>query len=263
MRMTTMQELLNLCEETIIKKLKHIPNLLSHCSVYENENYTIINSPLNTSMFNIMWVKNIYTHDYKALIKEAKEIFYPNSFALWYGPTSQVKISDSHFAEWGFRKEAKEIGMYIPLTQFVPIQNECNNFFLVKEKEGLLKFLNILNEYDAYAQEYYLKILDEVGFTANTPFRYFYCDANKETTCIASLFFNNSLCGLFDVITAPSQRRKGYARQLTSNLLAYAQQQGASHMCLTASSAAAVELYYKLGFQALGHYECFEFKFDN
>ena len=72
MRICIMQEILKMCEETIINKLKYIPNLLSNCNIYENDNYTTTKSPYNTSMFNIVWVKNINSNNYRNIIKEVK-----------------------------------------------------------------------------------------------------------------------------------------------------------------------------------------------
>ncbi len=218
-----MQEILKMCEETIINKLKYIPNLLSNCNIYENDNYTTKKSPYNTSMFNIVWVKNINSNNYRNIIKEVKKIFYQNSFALWYGPSSYIKISESQFIELGFTKEANEIGMFlntksINLTHY---DGKTTRIHEVNNKKELMDFISVLLEYDSYVEEYFLKIYEELNFAKNTPYRYFYLTVNTQVVCIASIFFNGSFCGLFDVITVPSHRRKGYAQQFMKFLLAF------------------------------------------
>jgi GNAT superfamily N-acetyltransferase len=57
--------------------------------------------------------------------------------------------------------------------------------------------------------------------------------------------------GLFDLITDPHQRNRGYGTKLMASLLHWAQGNGASHAYLqvVARNAPARHLYAKLGFQ--------------
>ena len=57
--------------------------------------------------------------------------------------------------------------------------------------------------------------------------------------------------GLFDLVTAPQQRNKGYGAALVAGMLHWARHHGASHAYLQVlrSNAAARHLYAKLGFQ--------------
>jgi GNAT superfamily N-acetyltransferase len=66
----------------------------------------------------------------------------------------------------------------------------------------------------------------------------------------------NDLFGLFDLVTAPQQRNKGYGTKLVSGLLRWAQENGAWHAYLQVMShnAPARRLYTKLGFQAAYQY---------
>jgi len=66
----------------------------------------------------------------------------------------------------------------------------------------------------------------------------------------------NEYFGLFDLITAPQQRNRGYGTQLVSSLLRWAQENGALHAYLqvVGSNAPARYLYAKLGFQELYQY---------
>ena len=57
--------------------------------------------------------------------------------------------------------------------------------------------------------------------------------------------------GLFDVATAPQQRRRGYARRLINGLLGWARSGGATHAYLqvTLDNLPALRLYESLGFR--------------
>ena len=62
--------------------------------------------------------------------------------------------------------------------------------------------------------------------------------------------------GLFDLITAPQYRNKGYGTQLICGMLQWARAHGASHAYLQVVSTNTVAryLYRKLGFQDVYHY---------
>jgi N-acetylglutamate synthase len=64
------------------------------------------------------------------------------------------------------------------------------------------------------------------------------------------------LVGLFDLVTDPSQRRRGYGRALVASLLGWAQQRGAQYAYLQVveTNAAARALYAELGFEELYRY---------
>jgi len=62
--------------------------------------------------------------------------------------------------------------------------------------------------------------------------------------------------GLFDVVTAPAKRRKGYGTQLILGLLKWAQEQGAgcAYLQVTHSNEIAQHLYVRIGFQETYQY---------
>lgn len=62
--------------------------------------------------------------------------------------------------------------------------------------------------------------------------------------------------GIFDVVTDPQQRRKGYGTQLVAGMLAWGKQHGAQYAYLQVEDAnyAAQDMYTKLGFQYCYHY---------
>jgi len=57
--------------------------------------------------------------------------------------------------------------------------------------------------------------------------------------------------GLFDIVTDPEQRRKGYGMQLVTNMLDWGKQHGAqsAYLQVVETNRAAQQLYAKLGFQ--------------
>lgn len=66
----------------------------------------------------------------------------------------------------------------------------------------------------------------------------------------------NNIFGIFDVITAPGQRKKGYGTQLVRGMLDWARQQQATYVYLQveAVNQDALGVYKTLGFNELYHY---------
>ncbi|RME99584.1 MAG: GNAT family N-acetyltransferase [Chloroflexi bacterium] len=64
------------------------------------------------------------------------------------------------------------------------------------------------------------------------------------------------LVGLFDIVTDPAQRRRGFGRELVLQLLHWARQRGAEHAYLqvVAQNAPAIGLYSGLGFREIYQY---------
>jgi len=67
---------------------------------------------------------------------------------------------------------------------------------------------------------------------------------------------DDDVVGLFDVVTAPAHRRRGYARALVSGLIGWGARAGARHAYLqvVGNNAAAIALYESLGFRRLYSY---------
>jgi len=66
----------------------------------------------------------------------------------------------------------------------------------------------------------------------------------------------NEVCGLFDIVTAPEQRKQGYGTRLIAGLLGWAWQNNATcaYLQVTDSNQVALRLYERLGFRELYRY---------
>ena len=74
--------------------------------------------------------------------------------------------------------------------------------------------------------------------------------AGERVVCTAQVAVDGSLAGIFDVITAPEARGRGYATLACASLLSWAWQHGANlaYLQVQADNAPAIAAYRKFGF---------------
>lgn len=79
---------------------------------------------------------------------------------------------------------------------------------------------------------------------------------DDDIVALALAVVDVELVGLFDVMTAKEQRRRGFSRHLLSQLLSFGHQQGATHgwLSVAALNDPAVALYRSLGFVEVYRY---------
>jgi GNAT superfamily N-acetyltransferase len=80
--------------------------------------------------------------------------------------------------------------------------------------------------------------------------------AGRRVACTAQVAVEGSLVGLFDVVTAESARRRGYATLACASLLSWAWQHGAefAYLQVTAANVPAIASYRRFGFETVYTY---------
>ena len=80
-----------------------------------------------------------------------------------------------------------------------------------------------------------------------------------EVVSLGRSVVRNGLMGVFQIATAPSARRQGYAHRIVQSLLYWGRQQGAmrAYLQVVADNIAARSLYRSMGFKTLYGYTYF------
>jgi len=101
-------------------------------------------------------------------------------------------------------------------------------------------------------QHLHLELLERIP---HPPMYAVFYQAGSPVACGLGVLEHEAL-GLFDIVTDPAQRRKGYGTQLVMGMLALGKQQGAEYAYLQVMNTnyAAQQMYAKLGFQECYHY---------
>ena len=260
-------QLAQLCEEIIIKKFFFIPKFLDNNSFDESDDFILTKSPYHSPIFNICWVKKVNSIYFENSMRRAIEYFSPKPFALWFGPRASPSEIEQSLNSLGFMKNTYKMSMVYDLIKFNSNQKsyEKNEIIEIKCEKGLEYFLEVIEDTEPCARGYFKKVARDLGFSGNKPYRFFYLSLSGKPICVASLYFNNETCGLFDIFTHPEYRRMGYALKILDSLLGYAKENGAKHLCLATSVpvdsdiSKVTKIYNKLGFTENGEYSCYEY----
>ena len=80
--------------------------------------------------------------------------------------------------------------------------------------------------------------------------------AEDRVVCTAQVAVEDELAGVFDVVTAPHERRRGYATLACASLLSWAWQHGAqaAYLQVSADNAPAIASYKRFGFATVYTY---------
>jgi GNAT superfamily N-acetyltransferase len=255
-------------DEILLNKFFFIPKKLNNDNYYEFDDLILTKTPYHSSLFNICWVNKINPIYFENSMKKTIEYFSPKPFSLWFYSDDFPDFLNEILNKLSFSKKNNKIGMSYDLNNFDlnKLSIEKHKITEIRSDNELEEFLNVIDEYEPCARGYFKKISKELGFSKDNPYRYFYLSIFDKPISIASLYFHNDNCGLFDVFTHPNFRRKGYALNLFLSLLDYAKMNGAKKLFLTTSFSEKsnenklVEFYKKIGFYEDCKYICFEYE---
>lgn len=241
-------------EQNLLSKISYLAQKMNF-KFEERSDYLIIDSSLNSSMFNVVYQKTTVSLP----IKEVIDFYQGQDFAWLFDSHSWVNNMASVLLENSFYKEAQEYCMALSLD--VPVLFEESSSIEVKNVTslgGLKDFSSIIEQYDNRARKLYLneKII-EAEFITKTPF--FVAYINQKPVAIGSLHFSdNNHAGIYDILVLEEYRGQGVATYMMKYLINYCQQKGIRQVSLSTSSDPGYRIYDKLGFKLIGKFECYE-----
>ena len=101
-----------------------------------------------------------------------------------------------------------------------------------------------------------LSVLEVLGFAEESPFVHYVGRMGGEVVATASLSLAAGVAGIFNVVTLPEARRRGIGTALTLAAMRDAGGRG-YRICILQSSAAALGIYRRLGFERYSTYSLY------
>jgi hypothetical protein len=270
-------------EKNIFGHFKYLPKLLGF-GVEKSKLFDTVNCGLYSSMFNIVcganleqWAKHMqdadslnevtfsyafeanyqYGDDFvESKIREVIQYYNNQPFAWWLGPSTNPVWISNILQELNFEASLEQAMILDLMTIEASISPIIAH---VTTPEHLEHFIQILEPYDPSARRFYKKLKNPllypleklfVGYESNIP------------VVIGTLYIDeeNSMAGIFNVLTSENKRCLGYGTQMMNHLLSNAKGSNIRYASLCASSESGYRIYERLGFQSVSKFGCFEWK---
>lgn len=241
-------------DRNIQRKFSYLPSHNKQMTIQTIENIVLIDSGLNSNMFNILYSNG--TKD-RAFVKIALDFFRPKKipYAFWIGFEEDPSWLEEELLALGLITEEIEWAMLCDLDKQVsPLMLSDFNIRQVQDPAGIQDVISVMNnilppEEHSAIQSFYEQSAPTLLSKASSLI-FFVGYENEKPISLSSSFYDQGMASIFDVIVLPEMRGRGLGKGMTLKAMLSAQEQGFNKCILTATNDAKY-LYQKLGFENL------------
>ena len=212
-------------------------------------------------LFNhVYFTKLPQEEDVDARIEELRQHFASHQLPLMWsvGPFSRPSDLGSHLESHGFRRVEESPGMALELeviNEDIPFPSELT-IERVSNAEVLRELVEVMRvgfEMPEFTVAALFEEISAVGLTDKSPWRHYVGWLDGEVVTTASLAIVVGVAGIFNVVTLPNARRRGFGTAMTLAALREARELG-YRIAVLQSSAVGLGVYRRLGFEQYSTY---------
>lgn len=243
---------LELFDRNIKGKFSYLVSHNKQMTIRTFDHIVLIDSGLNSNMFNIVYCnKDGDQRSVKAAIDYFKSKKLP--YAFWIGFENDPSWLEKELLALGLVTDEIEWAMVCDLDkqQLVPIHFDFDLRQikdLVELQDAISVLNNILPKEEHLAIQSFYEQSAAVLLSKNCSLTLFVGYENAKPISLSSLFCDQGVASIFDVIVLPEMRGKGLGKAMTLKAMLSAQEKGFNKCILTATNDAKY-LYQKLGFK--------------
>jgi N-acetylglutamate synthase-like GNAT family acetyltransferase len=241
-----------LFDKNIKNKFSYLPSNLSGMEVNKVGNLLVINSHLDSDMFNIICSDGTVDRN---IIRSSIEYFKSKKlpYAFWIGFEDDPDWLEKELISLGLITDEIEWAMSCDLTIHKPdtatLTYDIRNVSTEKEVQDIIKVIKeILPKHEHKAIQSFYEQSKNVLLSKDSALRFFLGYDNGHPISLSSLYCDESLASIFDVIVLPDMRGKSLGKTMTLVALSEAVTLGYDTCILTATNNAKY-VYEKLGFK--------------
>lgn len=246
------KQFLYLFDRNIQGKFSYLPSHNKQMTIQTIENIVLIDSGLNSNMFNIL-----YSHGIKdrASVQVALDFVRSKKipYAFWIGFEDDPSWLEDELSACGLITEETEWAMLRNLDE-QPLPLRLSDFTIkqVQDRAGIQDIISVMNtilpsEEHSAIQSFYEQSASTLLSKA-CPLLFFVGYKQGKPIALSSSFFDRGIASIFDIIVLPEMRGKGLGKAMTLKAMVTAQEKGLKKCILTATNDAKY-LYQKLGFE--------------
>ena len=245
------QQLLQAFDQNVKGKFSYLPNLLESMTVTVLEHIRVIDSNLDCDMFNIICCDGA---PQLSSVHSAIDYFRSKKlpYAFWVGFEGEPSWLEEELLRLGLITDEIESAMVCHFCESPPTMEIIGiEVKQVSDHAGMQNLIEVMrgifpeHEHDAISTFYNRSA--SILLSASAQLNFFVGYENGKPVSLVSVYFDDELASIFDVIVLPQMRGKGVGKLMTVKAMAEAKRKGFATCVLTATNDAKY-LYEKLGF---------------
>jgi ribosomal protein S18 acetylase RimI-like enzyme len=220
--------------------------------VEKHADHTRVRCDLGVRWHNYVCLSSIKPSQFTSRFHEIANYFNHQPFGFWVASTTP--IYGKQLKNFGFSKFHHLEAMYNKTADVIPKASDLT-LKRVSTKKALNEFVKILGNYGPHVKKLYKNFQ---SFADDCPYQMYLGYLDDKPVACGSLFMVNGRGGIFDIYTKESERGKGFATKMTSELINRLSKLGISEVSLLSSSPEGSRVYKALGFKTIGYLDFYE-----
>lgn len=186
------------------------------------------------------------------------------SFTWWTGPSSGPSNLPTRLQQHGFIHNRDMLGMAADIRELTaPYDNlPILKVEPVTTPEKLYEwhplYMQGFNSPASIARES-LEVMSALSFKADAAWSHYLARENGHLIAISSLYINDGIAGLYNLVTTPEDRGRGIGAAMTLQTYAIARDLGCQIATLQTTYPNALRLYHRLGFEVYCKFGIYQF----
>lgn len=238
-------------DKNILGKFSYIPSHIQNMEVHQINYILRVDSKLPCDMFNILCSNGPAD---LSLIRENIKYFRSKKlpYAFWVGFQDEPSWLEAELLKLGLVTEEMEWAMACDLDK-CQAKFDVDQFKVrkVENRKELLDVIQVVSHIFPESERIAIKLFYEqsaaILLSSDSKLEFFVGYENAIPVSLASVYFDEGLASIFDVIVLPTMRGKGLGKWMTQRAMHEAKTKGIGKCILTATNDAKY-LYQKLGF---------------
>lgn len=236
-------------DRNIIGKFSYLPSCIKSMQVSKTSNLFMVDSNLPCDMFNILCCNG--SVDLSFICKYIEHFRSKKlPYAFWVGFEDEPAWLEAELQKLGLITDEMEWAMACDISEYQEqIDRSCVR--KVCDYNGIRDLIHVMkqifpkHEHDAIEFFYYES--EKFLLSSNSKLIFFIGYEKKNPISLASVYFDEGIASIFDVIVLPEMRGRGIGKLMTQVGILEAKAKGLDRCILTATNDAKY-LYHKLGF---------------
>ncbi|GLV60594.1 N-acetyltransferase [Dictyobacter sp. S3.2.2.5] len=246
------------------EKVSYLARRVPGMTVTDHSGFLAVDCGLPSDTFNVLVIRDM------AALTEALAVvdrFNAKGFplAVWYWGNDIAEMDRVEMARHGLEHTETHVAMYADLSQIQasPLPDTELEITPVTTADDLLCFGEAIgalfgNSDEGEQVRAYFQRLSAYPPETFPAMRYYLGRLHGEVIATSTLFVGSQTTGIYDIVTHPDYRRRGFGSAMFQHILNEAGRDVLGGKCVLQASTDGLDIYQRAGFRAVGHVHTFE-----